>query len=276
MLKIGTQNYIGSSVVSATSTSTGRNANMIKDPTITSWAAEQKDVTVSISLVDSGFSEILISAGESLIEIGEFGEVLGSSTNSIEMASLHRVNYTGTLTVESFYVGELIESKVFSQGDSDGVEVFSLDLGLSGIINRIDLKFAGGNTNPSIGYVFIGSQISFKTTASQDKDESGDIASITQGGYAGSSRRPILRKMTVTLAHEESGAMKSKIRQILKDGFSKPRPVIRTEECRPTESMLAILDSNVVAYDIFNNKDENRKYKSQATIGFSEVLGGIS
>jgi len=188
---------------------------------------------------------------------------------------LHRIEFSESLIVRSYFAGALQSTNTYNQGDLSGIETLHLITGASGIINSVELEFSGGLTPPTIGYVWAGSQVEFDATAYQDFDESGDIASISQGGYAGNSRRPLLRGLQVTLAHESSTELKRKIRSIYQTGYSTPRPVARIEDCLQTETMLGIIDSKRVGYDFFDNVDSLGIRKSQATIGISEVLGVI-
>jgi hypothetical protein len=274
MLKIGVNNFIGTSSVFATSSATGRPATAVKDSTISHWRAGSVDATLTVQIVDAELGTIALDFGGALIDVGN-GEVLGSGSNSIDLVSLHRVNFADKLTVKSYFVDELISEQDYNRGDLSGIETFHLFSQAKGIIDKVEFIFSGGTVAPTIGYIWVGSMVDFKTTAYQDEDNSGDIASVSQGGFAGNSRRPLLRAMTVTLAHESSTNQKEKIRKILRTGYSVPRPFARIEPCTQSEVMLGILDSKKVGYDFFDNKDQFGIKKSQATIGIAEVLGGI-
>jgi hypothetical protein len=276
MLKIGVRNYISAATVSLTAggSALGREPSNVKDGTITHWRATSPEATLRIDVTDSELETVILSFGDTFIDTGD-GTVLGVDTNSIDLVSLHRIDFASSLTVRSYFANELISSETYNQGDLSGIETLHLLTRASGIINGVELEFSGGSTPPTIGYIWIGSQVEFEATAYQDSDESNDIASVSQGGYAGNSRRPLLRGMQVTLAHESSTEIKRKIRRIYQSGYSNSRPVARTEPCLQDEIMLGILDSKMVGYDFFDNKTSLGIKKAQATIGIAEVLGDI-
>lgn len=275
MLRIGINNYVGAANVSATSTAAGRTPQMVQDATITHWQAGANDATLSIVLSDAGISEIIVSGGDCFIDMND-GYICGGNSQSVDLITAHRVQFTGLLTVNTYYGGALQGANSYNPGDLDGIEVLHLFTTLSGICDRVDFVFSGGNSAPSIGYIWVGSQITFGTAALQDFDESFDTAAVSQAGFAGSRRKNLLRTLQVTASHTEARVLKGYMRQIMRSGYAVPRPFVRTETCLPTETLLGILDAPRIGYDFFENIDTATGYrKAQTTFGIAEVLGAF-
>lgn len=272
MLSIGIDNFVADASITASNSAAGRGPNSVKTSDITHWQAGSTNSVLTAEITTAEITSVQVQAGGVDVDAG--GEPVEVRFFILDLVTAHRITFDGTLIVRAFFGTDLVSQKTYTPDDISGIEVFSL-FATSGLVaNKLTLTFFGGTAPPSIGYLWIGTKIDFEVTQYQDADETGDIGSISQGGYAGNSRRPILRTLTCTLAHEESGSLKSKLRQILKSGYTVPRPVVRVEDCLPEMVMLGVLDAEKIGYDFFENKDSGLR-KAQATIGFSEVLGGI-
>ena len=245
MLRIGLDNCAPQATASATSEILGHPASAILDDTSTFWAG-QGPCTLS---------------------------AVFPAPSAVALLFLQRLVFSGTLTITGTLASAPVFSKAFVPADLCGVSVKCLYTGLEGTIDTLTLAFSGSVSTVSLGHLWAGSKQDILFEKLELTDNAADIVSVTTGNYAGHTARPLYRSCQVTLQKTTFATVRDFIRNILLRGYGVPRPVVLlTASCLVDDAMLAIMDSPKTQYDLFESAPVR---KVQATIGFSEIFGGV-
>lgn len=244
MLRIGLDNYTGLAVATASIEPIGHTAAMVQDATVSNW---------------TGYGSCTLT-------------LTWATARAVNLLTLHRIILPGSLSVVGTLAAAPVFSGSFTSASLDGIDVLSLYTGLTGTVDQIVFTFTGAGT-PVIGYIWAGSCADVRAENVQLTDNALDIVNVTTGSFAASSPRPVYRGLQVTIEKRLFADTRTLTRAILQRGFGVPRPVILlADDCFVDDSMLAIMDSGKVQYDIF---DTTPKRKTQATIGFTEIFGSV-
>jgi hypothetical protein len=244
VLRIGIDNYVSAAVATASIEPIGHTASMVQDTTVTNW---------------TGYGACTLT-------------LTWAVAKAVQLLTLHRVTLMTSVTVSGTLAAVPVFSHAFTYADLDGIDVLSLYTGLSGTVDKIVFTFAGAG-NPSVGYVWAGACSDVKAEKIQLTDNALDIVNVTTGSFAASSSRPVYRSIQATIEKRLFSDTSTLTRAILRSGYGVPRPVVLlADACFVDDSMLAILDSGKVQYDIFDTRPER---KTQATIGFTEIFGSV-
>lgn len=244
MLRVGLDNYIDESTVTASIVSLGHSQDAVKDYTTSNWV---------------GSNTCTLTA-------------TWASSKVINLLTIHRMKIITNVTITGKLASVTVFSGVFTPTHLNGIDTLSLYTGLSGIIDELVFSFTGTGS-PEIGYIFAGSYIESLFEKIQLVDNVSDITNITIGGFSSNSKRTSYRNMTLTLSKKLFNTNRNFIRSIISEGLGIPRPyVVIASDCFVDECMLGIMDATKFQYDLFDVKPG--RY-SNITIGVTEVFGGV-
>jgi len=268
MIIVGLNNLIDSATVTATAFESGQGANNIKDASPRSWRATVPS-TVTIDIPQSIWQTeyyLIADSGERLTS--DEDDLLIELYGLVPLVTMHRISFEKDLIVTAYFNDTIVLEKTFSQTDANGLDILTLYLGKPITLNRLSLQFLGP---ASIGYAWVGTWQGIDHEAFNLSDNTNDLISITQAGFAATTPKNTFRLLQVTIAKERFSDVRDFCRAIISDGVGKPRPVIINECDDIVDAMLGIMDSKKVQYDSFRTKPR----RSQATIGFNEIFGSV-
>jgi hypothetical protein len=244
VLRVGLDNYIDESTVTASVNTLGHTSDSVKDYTITNWV---------------GVDACTLT-------------VTWSSSKVIDLLTIHRIKIVTNCTITGKLSSSTVFSGVFTNTNLNGIDVKSLYTNLSGTIDELEFSFTGTGS-PEIGYIFAGSKIDSDFEKIQLIDNVSDITNITLGGFASNSKRTAYRSMTLTINKKLFTTNRDFIRNIISYGLGIPRPwIVLASDCLVDDCMLGIMDAHKFQYDLF---DVSPDRYSNITIGIQEVFGGV-